>query len=121
MKKLNVVLTVVARDNVVVRVSKRLQGTVDVGKEVIDKKAVDASLPYELKVIFGLSAVISEMTKAGVNGSIFVADSVIPRLLQAKKVTKKHNAVDIMMTSWMMMSEGSVLGAVEGIAQCRKQ
>lgn len=104
MKKLNVVLTVVARDNVVVRVSKRLQGTVDVGKEVIDKKAVDASLPYELKVIFGLSAVISEMTKAGVNGSIFVADSVMPRLLQAKKVMKKHNAVDIMMTSWMIKS-----------------
>lgn len=103
-KKLQVVATVMARDDQVVRVSKRLEGTVDAGKVVVEKHEVIATLPYEVKVLFGLTELVEQMVKYNVNGTIFVADSVAPRIFQAKKLIGTHNAADIMITSWMKAS-----------------
>ena len=95
----SVIVSVVAKDNVVVRSSCRLWG--DDPKVVTKEVSVPDSHRYEVKVLWGVAAVIGDMIKAGVSGVIVVSDKILPRLLQAKKMTGRHNAADIMMLPWM--------------------
>lgn len=105
-KTLQVVVSVVARDNVIARSSVRLEGTVDEGKVVCEAKTVEKSnLPYEVKVLRGLADIIDQMTVAGLAGTVMIASSVMPRYLQARKLVDRHNAVDIMTTAWMKKTE----------------
>lgn len=99
--KLMITVAVVARDDTVTRASVRLEGTVDAGKIVSEKMTVDAALPYEIKILTGVTTVVDEMVSAGVSGVIFVSETVLPRLLQARKLLDRHNAVDIMTLPWM--------------------
>lgn len=101
MAKLMVVVTVVARDGIIGRSSVRLEGVVDAGKVVTTIAEISADLPYELKVLRGVATVVDEMAAAGVSGAVFVADGVLPRLLQARKLIDRHNSVDIMILPWM--------------------
>lgn len=101
MAKLMVVVSVVARDSVIARASVRLAGTVDEGRVVTRTATVDAAAPWELKILSGLTTVVDEMSAAGVSGVVFIAGSVMPRFLQAKKLIDRHNAVDIMILPWM--------------------
>lgn len=101
MAKLMITVAVVARDDMVTRASVRLEGTVDAGKIVSEKMTVDAALPYEIKILTGVATVVDEMVSAGVSGAIFVSETVLPRLLQARKLLDRHNAVDIMTLPWM--------------------
>lgn len=101
MAKLMIAASVLARDNVVARASVRLEGTVDEGKVVTSVTEVDAALPYEIKVLHGLSVLVEEMAAAGVSGTVFVASRVFPRILLAFKLLDRHNAADIMILPWM--------------------
>lgn len=101
MAKLMIAASVLARDNVIARASVRLEGTVDAGKVVTDKTTVDPALPYEIRVLHGLSVLIEEMAAAGVSGTVFVASRVFPRILLAFKLLDRHNAADIMILPWM--------------------
>lgn len=100
-----ITVAVVARDDTVTRASVRLEGTVDAGKIVSEKMTVDAALPYEIKILTGVTTVVDEMVSAGVSGAIFVSETVLPRLLQARKLLDRHNAVDIMTLPWMKKEE----------------
>ena len=99
--KLAVVAAVVARDDVAARASVRLAGTVEEGKVVTSTMTVSADMPYEVKILTGLAALIEEMAAAGVSGAVFTAGSVLPRYFQARKLISRHNAADIMILPWM--------------------
>ena len=104
-KTLQIVAAIVAKDEMVTRASVRLAGVVNEGKVVSDVRIVDSTLPYEVKILSGLAELVSQMTDAGINGAVFIASSVMPRYLQARKLIDRHNAVDIMTTAWMKKNQ----------------
>lgn len=95
----SVIVAVVAKDDVVVRSSCRLWGETPV--TVTRQVKVGSVSRYENKIALGVAAVVEGMISANLSGIIVVADKVLPRLLQAKKMTDRHNAADIMILPWM--------------------
>lgn len=101
MAKLMIAASVLVRDNKVVRASVRLDGTVDAGRVVTSELEVDAALPYEIRVLHGLSVLVEEMSASGVSGTVFVASNIFPRILLAFKLLDRHNAAAMMVLPWM--------------------
>lgn len=96
----SVIVAVVNKGEKVVRSSCRLWGekSVVVTKEV---KIPEEMTLWETRLLVGVSSVIEGMISVGVSGTIVVSERVLPRLLQAKKMTGRHNGAEMMVLPWM--------------------
>lgn len=104
-KSLAVAIAIVAKGDTVVRSSIRLDSCVDSGKIVVDKITVNEGLPYEVRILGGFVKVGRELIKASLNAAVFLPEIVAPRVWQAQKFLRRHNAIELMTPVWMRESK----------------